>query len=373
VPHRRLTPERFARLVEAAAAVAGQPGLTATLQKTVETARELTGAQYGALGVLGDHGYLKEFIHSGMEDEAAARVGALPQGKGILGMITRLNKSIRLDEVGHHPDHAGFPSHHPEMDAFLGVPVKTGDRIFGNLYLANKDGGFDVDDQEIVESLATIAGAAISTARLNSRLQRAAVIEDRERIARDLHDAIIQDLFAVGLSLQGLANQMPADELQAALTQSVERLDEAIASLRRFIFDLRPPVWAHRDLRVELADLIGQLAAPHDAEVRLNVEADTSALPEGLVEDAVQCVREAASNALRHSGSESLLIEVFEDDGELVLEVSDDGRGFDPESITPGMGLQNLRTRALEAGGSASITSNIGEGTTVRVTLPVPG
>jgi signal transduction histidine kinase len=372
MPHPKLTPELLSRLVAAAAAVAGQTGLTATLQTTVETARELTGAPYGALGVLGEHGYLKEFIHSGMDQGDAARLGPMPQGKGILGMITRLNKTVRIDRLDEHPDHAGFPTQHPFMKSFLGVPVRSGDHVFGNLYLANKEGGFTDEDEEVVESLAVIAGSAINTTRLNTRLRRAAVVEDRERISRDLHDAIIQDLFAVGLSLQQIARNVSDHDLRKSLEESVGHLDGAIASLRRFIFDLRPPVWAQRDLRLELADLVGQLASPHDVELRLSVEADTSRLPDALVEDAVQCVREAASNALRHSETSFLSVEVRDHDHQLTLTVVDGGKGFDVDRVPHGMGLDNLRTRATEAGGFASIVSEPGAGTTVRISLPIP-
>ena len=135
------------------------------------------------------------------------------------------------------------------MTTFLGVPVRAGDSVFGNLYLTEKAGGFTQDDEQLVEALAAIAGSAIASLRLQQKLRRLAVVEDRERIARDLHDAIIQDLFAVGLVLQGLASRMDEPHDRHDMEEAVERLDSAITELRRFIFDLKPPVWHDRGPR----------------------------------------------------------------------------------------------------------------------------
>jgi signal transduction histidine kinase len=237
------TPERIAGLVEGAASVARQVDLSSLLRSTVEIAMELTGARYGALGVLGDHGGLADFIHVGMSDDTATAIGSPPSGDGVLGTIATTGKTIRLDHIEEHADSVGFPHHHPPMQSFLGVPVRIGDQVFGNLYLTDKDGGFTEDDEILVEFLAITAGSAVSTLGLQERLRRAALLEDRERIARDLHDSIIQDLFAVGLGLQSASSKVTTkpDDVRMRLDEAVERLDETIGALRRFIFDLRPP------------------------------------------------------------------------------------------------------------------------------------
>jgi signal transduction histidine kinase len=359
------------RLLEGAAAVAGQTDLTAVLYTTVETAMDLTGAPYGALGVLDDDGGLQEFIHLGASDRTAEAIGSPPQGKGLLGAISRHGKTVRIDHIADHPEYTGFPENHPDMDAFLGVPVSLGDEIFGNLYLTHKAGGFSREDEEAVEGLAVVAGAAINTARLQRRLRRLAVVEDRERIARDLHDAIIQDLFAVGLSLQAQSQKVVVPEVSRVIAETVERLDEAIAALRRFIFDLQPPIWSQRDLRSEATEMVSQLSAPYAVSTELSFEGKLDALDAGAVDDALQLVSEALSNALRHAGADLVRVEIRRDRDELLLSIADEGRGFDPALPTEGMGLENIARRAERAGGEATVVSTPGAGTTVRIRLPI--
>jgi signal transduction histidine kinase len=370
--HQPIIPsDRLAKLVTAASAVTRQTDLTAVLRTTVDTGMELTGATHGALGVLGEHGTLIQFVHAGLEQETAAAIGSPPQGHGLLGIITEMGKTVRIDRISDHPDSAGFPRHHPSMESFLGMPIRVGGETFGTLYLTNKPGGFTGHDEALVEALAAIAGSAIATSRMHGRLRRAAVVEDRERIARDLHDAIIQDLFAVGLSLQSLGQKVEDPTVKSSLTESVQRLDEAIASLRKFIFDLRPPVWTRRSLKGELSDLIGQLAEPYGASVGLTVTGDINDLSGEVVGDVVQVVREATNNALRHSGVGRASVSAHRGADRIVITVADRGRGFDPDTVERGMGLDNLRGRARDANGDAEITSRAGFGTTVRVVLPV--
>ncbi len=362
---------RLPRLLEGAAAVAGQTDLTSVLLTTVETAMELTGARYGALGVLDDDGGLQEFIHVGIDEETVQGIGPPPRGRGLLGTISRNAETVRIEHIADHPDFSGFPEGHPDMDAFLGVPVRLGTEIFGNLYLTHKNGGFNVADEEAVEGLAIVAGAAVNTARLQRRLRRLAVVEDRERIARDLHDAIIQDLFAVGLSLQAQSQKVVVPEVATVIAETVERLDEAIASLRRFIFDLQPPVWSQRDLRNETAELISQLSAPYKVATEVVFDGQFNTLDAATVDDALQLVSESMSNALRHADAESVRVEVRRDRDELLIIVSDEGQGFDPDEPTTGMGLDNIRRRAERAGGEATIVSTPGSGTTVRIRFPI--
>ncbi len=373
---RRLTPERIAGLVEGAASVAGQVELSGLLRSTVEIARELTGARYGALGVIGEHGGLVDFIHSGMGEEAD-EIDHYPTGIGVLGIITSTGKTIRVDNIAEHPDAAGFPEHHPVMTNFLGVPVRLGDRIFGNLYLTEKEGGFTEEDEILVEFLAVTAGSAVSTLRLQERLRRAALLEERERIARDLHDSIIQDLFAVGLNIQASVNLLDSDKAQAQaqvkakLDDAVEQLDEAISELRRFIFDLRPPVWARPSLRQEIADLVGQLSAPYRAQVNLDVTCPSDSIPAGVSEQLLATIKEALSNALRHSGSAEIDIRVGCSQSQVEVSVADYGTGFDPDAASHGMGLANMAERVMTAGGSFRIDTEPGAGTVVRSTFPL--
>jgi signal transduction histidine kinase len=366
-------PERIRGLVEAGAGVVGQVELSAILQSTVETAIEITGARYGALGVLGDHGTLLDFVHAGMTDDDAKAIGHLPRGEGVLGTLTRKPQTLRLDDITEHPDSVGFPEHHPPMKAFLGTPVRVGDRVFGNLYLGEKEGGFTEEDATLVELLAVTAGAAVATLRLQERLRRAALHEDRERIARDLHDSIIQDLFAVGLGMQSLMGSVDGDPeaVRARLDDFVDRLDTTIARLRRYIFDLRPPVWARPQLSTELRGLVAELSEPYGIGVGVDVDCPPDVPEPPVVDHLVAVVKEAVSNALRHAGARSIDVHVGCAGDRVLVHVSDDGDGFDPDGVETGMGLGNMARRAASAGGTCTIDSVPGKGTIVRAELPV--
>lgn len=257
------------------------------------------------------------------------------------------------------------------MSTFLGVPVRSGDALFGNLYLTEKEGGFTQDDEHLVEALAAIAGSAVSNLRLQQKLRRLAVVEDRERIARDLHDAIIQDIFSVGLVLQGLASRMDNERDRHDIEEAVTRLDSAISELRRFIFDLKPPVWHDRDLGTEITRLTRQLAEPYGVRAVFDISTDLGQIPSDVIDVASQIVREATSNALRHSGSPTVEIGAESRAGFLILTIADRGRGFDPAAVKTGLGLSSLRSRAEKAGGDTTVQSRPGRGTTVRVLLPV--
>lgn len=369
-----VSPERFSSLIQGAATVTSTPDLTQLLFAAVETARETTGARYAALGVIGEHATLVEFLHVGFEPGTADAIGHLPVGKGVLGTLIHSAKTIRLDRLQDHPDSTGFPPNHPPMETFLGVPVRVGERVFGNLYLTEKPGGFTEEDEDLVEALAVIAGSAVANSRMQQRMRRLAVVDDRQRIARDLHDAIIQDIFAVGLLLQGLALRLEDDRERSDIEEAVTRLDDTITTLRKFIFDLRPPIWQDRNLAVELSHVVRQLADPYGVEVSVTVAEElgdeSNPLPGQVIDDASQIVREATSNALRHSGASAVEVRVERGVGTLVITVIDHGRGFDPATASEGMGLQNLRSRAKKTGGETTILSRPGEGTTVRVVLP---
>jgi len=367
------TPERIAGLVEGAASVAGQVELAGILRSTVEFAKEITGARFAALCVVGEHGGLVEFITVGMDDETARGIGTPPKGAGMLGMITAMGKTIRTNDVATHPDASGFPDAHPRMGSFLGVPIRVGEQIFGNLYLTDKAKGFTEEDEILIEFLAVTAGSAVSTLRLQDRLRRAALLEDRERIARDLHDSIIQDLFAVGLNLQAAAAQVASDPdgMRLKIDASIDHLDESIAALRRYIFDLRPPVWARPNLRESLADLVGQLSAPYQATVSLEVSCPADLVPRYLADELVATVKEALSNALRHSQADSIEVRVGCGASQAVMTVADDGIGFDPSGPGKGLGLSNMASRVAAVGGSFRVDTTETDGTVFRATFPL--
>lgn len=359
----------FFMLLRSAADIVEAADLETLLDELIMTAVVTTGAKYGALGVLGDSGHLSEFHHKGMSDELAARIGHLPVGKGVLGTLIRKPEPLRIPELSDHPDSVGFPPGHPPMGAFLGVPIAVGETVFGNLYLTDKPGGFTEEDEAAVLGLAVLAGSAVNTARLNERLNRLAVVEERERIARDIHDSIIQDLFGMGLGLQGMSAQIDPP-LNERLRESVVRIDELIGRLRSLIFDLVHTEPNEPSARSSLAKLLEQLAAPFPTSVRLNMEVEHLA-DKRLLEDVRHIVKEATSNALRHAGADSVIVDIDRFKDQMVISVTDDGNGFKPDSVARGLGLDNLAARVERLGGTFGIRSGTDVGTVVEVTIPL--
>ena len=201
-------PRSLRQLLDAVLVLGSDLDPPSMLRRIVEAAVDLVDARYGALGVLDDTGTrLAQFITVGIDDATHAAIGDLPEGHGILGLLIVDAKPLRLPDLREHPDSFGFPPHHPPMRSFLGVPIRVRGEVFGNLYLTDKTTAevFTDVDEELVVGLAAAAGVAIENARLHTRVQKLALVEDRERIARDLHDTVIQRLFATGLSLQGTA------------------------------------------------------------------------------------------------------------------------------------------------------------------------
>jgi signal transduction histidine kinase len=360
---------RIAPLIAEAASVEGEADLGRVLRTLVAEVMAATGAPYVALGVIGEHQVLSDFVFQGITQEEADRIGHLPTGRGVLGTVIRENKTIILSSISDHPDSVGFPENHPPMDAFLGVPVSVGDDTFGNLYLTHKEGGFTDEDVAIVSALGRIAGAAIQTARLQTRLRHVAIVEDRHRIARDLHDSVIQDLFAVGLGLQGLSGRMDDSSVSSLLDQSIDTLDEAVNTLRSYVFELKDTARPTVGLDERIQALVARMGSAYPANVRLSLEDFESRESD---DELILIATEALSNALRHSRAENVDVSLERMDGDLVLRVVDDGVGFgDLEVAEGGMGIANMRTRARGLGGELAIESQPGSGTTVEVRFPV--
>lgn len=362
--------ERLSGLINSAAAVVGEVDLDHVLRRLVTEARAATGAEYAALGVIGTHGVLSDFIYEGVDADTARRIGALPRGKGVLGTVVREKATIVLEALTEHPDFSGFPKEHPEMDSFLGVPVRVGDSVFGNLYLADKPGGFDRDDVELVEALALIAGSAVSTARLRDRLRALAIVEDRDRIARDLHDSIIQDLFAIGLSLQGLSDRVTEKSVSVVLNTAVDQLHGSVEALRRYIYELRAVDDFRLSLSRQLNDLIERMGNAYPTELNLEIEGDVDSIEPRIGEEILKLITESVSNALRHSEAHRVEITVIRDNSGMQLTIQDDGIGFDFETVVRGMGLLNMRERARRLGGTVKIASEGHTGTRVVIRLP---
>jgi signal transduction histidine kinase len=231
-------PDFSDRLTDAVLAVASESSLPVVLRRIVERACELTDARYGALGVLGPDGTLSEFLHAGLDERAVAAIGDPPKGNGILGLLIVEPEPLRLDDLGAHVDSFGFPPHHPPMHTFLGVPIRVRGDVFGNLYLTEKRSGepFTAHDERQCMVLATAAGAAIENSRRQSLERDLAVSEDRERIARDLHDSVIQRLYAAGMGLQGIRRRIVEPAVAERVSGVIDALDDTIREIRSVIF-----------------------------------------------------------------------------------------------------------------------------------------
>jgi signal transduction histidine kinase len=539
----RALEDRNAMLLEAAVALSSELSLPAVLQRIVDLAARVTGARYAALGVLGPGGELiAEFITIGVSDEQRAAIGHTPVGRGVLGVLIHDATPLRLHEISEDPRSVGFPPNHPEMHSFLGAPVKAHGRVFGNIYLTEKQGARDFDDKderallalatqagvaienaqlyeevrrherwlaaihdvttsilsgvdvqtmlelvarlarelveadlatiavpddgsttlvirvadgrhaealrgltvpedesisgevirtgkpviladasagdrayqpmirtgeigpaifvplvresrpfgtlavanrlgaepfidrdvELVKNFADQASVALEYARAQAELHRLVVMEDRERIAKELHDGVIQSLFAVGMGLQATATLSPNEELQRRVESAVNEIDRAIRDLRNFIFGLRPGILADRQLDQALRTLAEDFQEKAGVTTAIDIDARVAAELAGRASDVVQLTREALSNVGRHAEATTCRVSLFRTAEGAVLEIDDDGRGFNPGAPrTGGHGLRNIRERCAALGGAVQIQSTPGDGTTLRITLPL--
>lgn len=365
--------EALGGLLEAAQAMAVQEAPETTLQLIADRARTLVDARYAALGIVGAKGRLERFITSGLDDAARARIGDLPEGHGLLGLIIQEGRSIIVDDIGQDPRRFGFPPHHPPMHDFLGVPVAVKGRPVGNLYLTDKRGGhFTDDDRHLVEAFALHAGIALENARLVAQVNQLAVVAERERISADLHDGLIQNLYAISLHLEDVASRVADADAVAMIERSIDSLHLAIADVRNFIYTLEPSL-------LEGAGLVAGLAALADDSRRdtlldLVVEVPQQPLTEPAATvsgDLLAIASEALSNVARHAHAARAWLRVRDDEGELHLIVADDGVGMQGTGSSLGhQGVRNMTRRAERIGGSLTFSPRPGGGTQVEVIVP---
>jgi len=356
-------------------AIAAEPSLDRVLQLIVDRVRPLVGARYAALGIVDDQGVMERFITSGMDEATINAIGPYPRGRGLLGVIVSENRTMRVPDVMSDPRRSGFPPNHPPMHSFLGVPVQVEGRSVGNLYLTEKEGvpQFSDDDARLVETFALHAGVAMRSARMNDQLKRLAVVAERERISQDLHDGIIQSLYAVGLTLEDLAELMAEDpaEASARVDRAIDSIHGTIRDIRNFILGLGPENLEGSSVAGALAALAEELSAANLIEVKLDL-APTVELDADRATQLMHLARETLSNVARHAGATLVTIELSATGGALALRIADNGHGFDAGQIpTRGhRGLTNMRGRAESLGGTLEIESSA-EGTVVTFRLPL--
>ena len=362
----RATVPALRGLLHAVLAIGSDLDLEAMLHRIVESAVELVGARYGALGVLDEAGVgLAQFLTVGVDDDTHHAIGHLPEGHGILGVLIADPRPLRLPDLRAHPDSFGFPPHHPPMRSFLGVPIKIRDQVFGNLYLTDKVDAADFSelDEELVVGLASAAAVAVDNARLHVAVQSLALVHDRERIARDLHDTVIQRLFATGLSLQGTVRLVrDGDEVMERIEQAVEDLDVTIKHIRSAIFGLATTADSG-GVRDRVRSLLQESATVLGFEPRVVFDGPVDTMvPEAITPDLLATIGEALTNVARHAGATRVDVSLTVED-EVVLTVADDGVGPPAPGTPGGRGLGNMAVRAERHGGTLQLEAGRTGGT----------
>jgi signal transduction histidine kinase len=349
------------------------------LQVIVDRVRDLIGAEYAALGIVGPFGRIEQFITSGISPELRTLLGEPPRGHGMLGLIISEDRALVVDDIATDPRRYGFPPNHPEMHSFLGVPVHTKGHSVGNLYLTNRIGrtSFTSQDRELVERFALHAGIAIENARLHEEIGRLAIVEERQRISQDLHDSIIQSLYAISLSLEDLPEVITEDPAEGAARadRAIDSIHSTIRDIRNFIMGLQPELLATTDLISGIRTLAAEFQANTMIDLELDLDERLSEPPGDRGAHVLAITREALSNIARHSGATRASIQLEADGGSLRLVIGDNGRGFDvaEEHSTNQRGLTNLRSRAEAVGGTMSLTSELGQGTRLELLIPTEG
>lgn len=375
--------QQLSALHGAAIALTMELELTTVLQKVVDLSRDLVGAKYGALGVLQDNGrFIEQFVTSGITPEQRARLGALPRGHGLLGALIHEGKAIRIPGIAEDARSAGFPPHHPPMKSLLGVPIRFKGRVIGDLYMTDKlgvDGSttvFTPQDQDVLEMFATQAAIAIENAQLYRQKQQLAILQERERFGMDLHDGIIQSIYAIGLQLDDAEMRIQDEPAEAGtrVHQAILGLNDVIRDIRNYILDLRPQRFQGRDLKRGVEELARDLRA--NTFLNVNVTADTIEpdllSPEQTVE-ILHLAQEALTNVRKHARASQVELDLVRDADAVLLIIEDDGVGIENarNDNNGGNGLPNMHERARAAHGTLLLERGTPTGTRVSLKIPV--
>jgi signal transduction histidine kinase len=363
----------FEALSGAVLAIASEIELEPVLQKLVHAARELVGARYAALGTPDGRGGFERFLTSGMDDETIKRIGPLPRTHGLLGAMLEATASYRTDDIRDDPRFEWWPREHPEMDSFLGVPIVAKGGVLGAFYLTNKEGAelFTDEDQRLIELFAAHAAIAIENASLFERSRELTVVEERNRLARDLHDSVAQTLFSLSLTTEAALARAGNGAATDELKQVRELARAALNEMRSIVFELRPADLAADGLVATLvkhADVLGRV---------FGQQIDVDVVSEGPLDPDIELelfriAQEALSNALKHARASKIDIVVDLLGTPARMAVIDDGVGFDPSDVgsrSRHLGLTTMEERARAAAATLQIDSSRGAGTKVVVEL----
>jgi signal transduction histidine kinase len=366
----------FSALSDAVLAIAGERSVEPILQKLVDAARELADARYAALGVPDDEGAFAQFITSGMTDELIEAMGPLPRTHGLLGAMLESEQAYRTSDVRRDPRFRGWwPAAHPDMRSFLGVPIVSRTGIIGAFYLTDKvgSGDFTEADERLIETFAAHASVAIENARLYERSRELSIVEERTRVARELHDSVTQQLFSIVLTAEAADTLLDRD--RAAARAQLERLralaKDAMDELSAVISALRPVALEADGLEATLRKHVDLLRRVYRRDIGLEI-GDAPRLDPAAEGEVFRIVQEALQNALRHADAGRLAVRIGAENSHLLLTVTDDGIGFDTADAPRSrrLGLTSMEERARALGGKLAVESRPGAGTIVRLEVP---
>jgi signal transduction histidine kinase len=375
-PQNAGTPIILAQLRDIASAVmyAAEGGtLEQVLERIAQVSKDLVNARYAALGVPGKRGRLKYFKVAGMTSEQVSRMDHLPVGYGLLGAIIQERTTIRLERMQDDPRSVGFCEGHPHMTSFLGVPIQVGQQLFGILYLCDREDGqpFSQEDEWLIETMAGYAALAIAGSQLSEQQSRVSLLEERERIGMELHDGVIQSLYAIGmhLDLMRLSDNISAEGVE----QAIDELNVVIGDIRRYIMNLQSSDYRQKTIYERLCDLINRLHVPETLAIEIDAPNDRPLFTPATFEAICQMANEAVSNAVRHAHAQSISVTTHQEDNLFKLTIADDGRGFNLDALVnhEGLGLRNIQQRAALHGGQVSIDTAPGQGTRLTISIPV--
>jgi signal transduction histidine kinase len=360
-------------MAESVGQAANAGTLEQVLQRIANVVQEVVRVRYAALGIPDGKGSLKYFMTVGITEADIRLIAHYPHGLGLLGAIMHERETVRLEHIAEDSRSVGFPKNHPPMDRLLGVPVQTGQELFGMLYLCDRNDGnpFTEEDQWLVETFAGYAALAIAGAQLSDQRNRLTLFEERERVSMELHDGIIQSLYAVGMQLQ-LAH-MNHPETENELKEVIRSLDTVIGDIRSYILNLKIASYQQQSLYECLRDLVQRLHMADHMTVEIDAPDRPAPFAPPVLEAVCQIAQEALSNILRHSQAQFVQITTSQRDYIFRMTIKDNGRGFDAQSddYRNGLGLRNIQQRARIHGGEIFIHSAPGRGTRLMLQIPL--
>jgi signal transduction histidine kinase len=366
----------FEAMSEAVLAISSELSVDAVLQKLADTARSLADARYAALGVPDSEGGFAQFVTSGMSAKLIEAIGPLPRQHGLLDAMLHSTESERVTNIQADPRFGGWPEKHPNMKSFLGVPIVAKREVIGAFYLSNKRGAseFTDEDKNVIERLAAHAAIAVENARLYERSRELSIVEERNRLARDLHDSVTQTLFSLSLTAESALTLAETDPAQAKEQMLQVRMlaTEALQEMRSLIFELRPAELEADGLVATLRKRVEVLCRVYHREIDFDVRGERRLDPR-IEKQVFRIVQEALYNALKHSGAERVGVEITMVNGRVSASIRDDGAGFDPDAArlrSGRLGLTSMQERAHALGATLEIRSRPGEGTVVDVEVP---